>query len=153
MNKNSLWRKTECYIALGMLLFAGVLLWQILNISQPDSRMLPLFALIIVIASFAGQVHYILKHKDQLGDVRAILMKKKELAVFFMLLASYFLYDVLGFYTTIFLLLVGITMTVQMPLTGKKAAAAIIYDIVLMVLIYICFAVLLGMVTPAGLII
>jgi len=70
-----------------------------------------------------------------------------------MLLLSWCLYDVLGFYTTVFLLLVGVTLLVQAPLTPKKIAASLIYDVVLMILVYICFAILLGMVTPTGLII
>ena len=151
--KISLWKNTEFYIALGMLLFDGILIWQIFTISHGDSRMLPVFTCFIVTVSAAGQLYSVFKHRERGGNIKSVLLKKKELGVFLMLLASWLLYDVLGFYTTVFLLLVGVTLLIQAPLTPKKMIAGLIYDVVLMILIYVCFAILLGMVTPTGLII
>lgn len=151
--KASLWKNTEFYVALVMFLFDGILIWQILTIHHADSRMLPIFTCLIVTASAAAQLHQVLKNREKGGDIKSVLLKKKELGVFLMLLLSWCIYDVLGFYTTVFLLLVGVTLLVQAPLTPKKIAASLIYDVVLMILVYICFAILLGMVTPTGLII
>lgn len=151
--KRTWFQKAEFYIAAGMVLFCGILLWQIFTISQPESRLLPGFTLFITGSAAVGQMIQALKKGRESKSVQEILLKKKEMAALLMLLAAYFLVDTLGFYTAVFLLLTGITLILQLPLTPKKLLGCLVYDLVLIVLIYLCFAVLLGMVTPAGILI
>lgn len=151
--KKTWFQKAEFYIAAGMFLFCGILLWQILVISPSESRLLPGFTLFITGSAAVGQMAQALKKGQESKSVQEILLKKKEMAVLFMLLAAYFLFDTLGFYTTVFLLLTGITLILQLPLTRKKLLACLVYDLILIGFIYLCFAVLLGMVTPAGILI
>lgn len=151
--EQSIFKQSEFYVAVGMFVFSGILLWQILTISHADSRLLPLFTLVLTGGSGVGQLLGVLKRRGNEKGMGEVLLKKKELAVLAMLLVSCCLYETLGFYAAIFLLLVGITMILQLPLTPKKVLTAIIYDILLIVIIYFCFAVLLGLVTPTGVII
>ena len=66
------------------------------------------------------------------------------------LLASYFGYDRLGFYATIFLVLVAISLLVQKEFTPKTVVSTLVFDIIILALTYVCFSVLLKMATPTG---
>ena len=122
MEKKELWRNSELYVGLGMIAVFCILLWQIAIISVPESRIFPGFAaavigisgLSLVIRACQGKAH---------GDASKLRIHAKELAAFAILVVACFLFDILGFYTTLLFMLFAISLCVEYPLTGKKIGA------------------------------
>lgn len=145
-------KNRNLYVSLGMLALSGVLLWQTLTIKVEDSRMLPLlsFALcgisgvVLLIQSLMG------RENDETGK---LLFSKKEWLAIAVLLACWALMPVLGFFASIFLMLMALSLimadTWSMKTLGRQALLNLIFTAVL----YVVFVVLLQMVTPSGLII
>ncbi len=148
-NQKSL-KNAEWYVAAAMLIVCGVLAWQITEINIAESRILPLVSLVIMIGASVSVTAAILRGKAGFRRLADAGLKKKELLVLAMLLASVPLYERLGFYAAIALLSLGTTLVMESPLTFRKLLRSIAYVAVLMGLIYFCFAVCLQMVTPAG---
>ena len=151
MDKKKLFQNAEWYIVLAMLAFCGLLAWQISIIKVEESRMLPTFALVIMLASAVAVLIPLLQGKTGFRPIKDAIPNLKEACVLLMLAVSCMLYKTFGFYATVFLILIGITLLLQpTPLTLKKVLSGLLYDAALMIVIYICFAYLLELVTPTG---
>ena len=152
MEKKELWRNSELYVGLGMIAVFCILLWQIAIISVPESRIFPGFAtavigisgLSLVIRACQGKAH---------GDASKLRIHTKELIAFAILVVACFLFDILGFYTTLLFMLFAISLCVEYPLTGKKVAFSIVYSIIVTILCFVCFGIFLGLMTPRGVLI
>ena len=150
--RRGLLNNVEFYVWMGMMTFCAVLCWQIQKITVEESRILPLFILFIAVMSACAQGYNILKGKAS-RNLREGRIRKKEWIAFAILAAAGGGYRYLGFYTTIAVVLITISLLVQDKIDCRTVTKVLVYDVLLMIVTYICFAVLLGMVTPAGLLI
>lgn len=140
------------YVSLGMLALSGVLLWQTLTIKVIDSRMLPLisFALCgisgvtLLIQSLIG------RENDETGK---LLFSQKEWLAIVALLACWALMPVLGFFASIFLMLVALSLIMTDAWSVRTLGRRMIFNLIFTAALYVVFVVLLQMVTPSGLII
>lgn len=142
-------RNGEFYLLLAMILFCAVLAWQIWVITVPESRIFPLFILMVSGAATVLQALHVFWKKDFL-DIRQALLTRREWVAFLILLLSCFLFDILGFYATIFLVLIAISLLVQPKLTKKAVISSLVFDVILLGVLYLCFGVLLKLATPTG---
>lgn len=147
--KRNVWSNAEFYLLLGMLVFCAILVWQISVITVSESRIFPIVILAVSIAAAVLQAVHVFGKGDFL-DIHKALLTGREWLALLVLLASYFSYDRLGFYATIFLVLVAISLLVQKEFTLKTVVSALVFDIILLALTYVCFGVLLKMATPTG---
>lgn len=152
MEKKELWRNSELYVGLGMIAVFCILLWQVIIISVPESRIFPGFATAVIGISGLALVIRAIQGKIG-GDASKLRIHAKELAAFAILLAACFLFDILGFYTTLLFMLFAISLCVEYPLTGKKVAFSIVYSIIVTILCFVCFGIFLGLMTPRGVLI
>ena len=151
MSKNII-RNSEFYIGLGMIAVFCILLWQILSIKVPDSRIFPAAASIVIgisglsliVRAFMGKVN---------GDVSKLRIHAKEIITLAILVVACLLFDVLGFYATLLIMLFAISLCVEYPLTGRKVLFSFVYSIAITVLCFVCFNICLGLTTPFGVLI
>ena len=147
--KKNVWSNAEFYLLLGMMAFCAVLAWQISVITVSESRIFPIVILVVSAAATVLQaVHGF--GKGAFLDIHTALLTGREWLALLVLLASYFSYDRLGFYATIFLVLVAISLLVQKEFTPKTVVSALVFDVIFLALTYVCFGVLLKMATPTG---
>ncbi len=151
--KRKIWREADVYVAACMYLFCAVLVWQILSIKIAESRMLPTVALVIAFVSATAVLAAAAKKNGEVRDIRSAGIKRRELIVLAMLFIAGWLCEVLGFYSTVAVFALGVLLVLEAPLNGRKLLTSICYVAVMIVAMYVCFAVLLGMVTPEGLLI
>ena len=142
--KKNVWSNAEFYLLLGMLVFCAILVWQFSIITVSESRIFPS----VILAAAIQAVHVF--GKGDFLDVHKALLTGREWLALLVLLASYFSYDRLGFYATIFLVLVAISLLVQKEFTPKTVVSTLVFDIILLALTYVCFGLLLKMATPTG---
>lgn len=147
--KKNVWSNAEFYLLLGMLVFCAILVWQLSIITVSESRIFPSVILAVSISAAAIQAVHVFGKGDFL-DVHKALLTGREWLALLVLLASYFSYDRLGFYATIFLVLVAISLLVQKEFTPKTVVSTLVFDIILLALTYVCFGLLLKMATPTG---
>ena len=147
--KKNVWSNAEFYLLLGMLVFCAILVWQFSIITVSESRIFPSVILAVSISAAAIQAVHVFGKGDFL-DVHKALRTGREWLALLVLLASYFSYDRLGFYATIFLVLVAISLLVQKEFTPKTVVSTLVFDIILLALTYVCFGLLLKMATPTG---
>ena len=142
-------RNGEFYLLLAMILFCAVLAWQISVITVPESRIFPLFILVVTGAATVLQALHVFWKKDFL-DIRQALLSRREWVAFLVLLLSCFCFDILGFYATIFLVLIAVSLLVQPKLTKKAVISSLVFDVILLGVLYLCFGMLLKLATPTG---
>lgn len=147
--KKNVWSNAEFYLLLGMMAFCAVLAWQISVITVSESRIFPIVILVVSAAATVLQAVHVFGKGDFL-DIHKALLTGREWLALLVLLASYFSYDRLGFYATIFLVLVAISLLVQKEFTPKTVVSALVFDVIFLALTYVCFGVLLKMATPTG---
>ena len=104
--KKNVWSNAEFYLLLGMLVFCAILVWQFSIITVSESRIFPSVILAVSISAAAIQAVHVFGKGDFL-DVHKALLTGREWLALLVLLASYFSYDRLGFYATIFLVLIS----------------------------------------------
>ena len=133
--KKNVWSNAEFYLLLGMLVFCAILVWQLSIITVSESRIFPSVILAVSISAAAIQAVHVFGKGDFL-DVHKALLTGREWLALLVLLASYFSYDRLGFYATIFLVLVAISLLVQKEFTPKTVVTTLVFDIILLCLLY-----------------
>lgn len=143
---------SELYVGIFMLVFAIVLLWQICTIKVPASRIFPIMVLIIIVASCIMQFYSALTGRRS-KDVKQVLIKPKEWILLGVLLLSYPLYQLLGFYSTLFLVVLSVSLVTVYPFTKKNILFSFLYSIGIILICYVCFYFLLGLITPVGVLI
>ena len=130
--KKNVWSNAEFYLLLGMLVFCAILVWQFSIITVSESRIFPSVILAVSISAAAIQAVHVFGKGDFL-DVHKALLTGREWLALLVLLASYFSYDRLGFYATIFLVLVAISLLVQKEFTPKTVVSTLVFDIILQI--------------------
>jgi cbb3-type cytochrome oxidase subunit 3 len=152
MKNKSVFRNLELYISLAMFVVAGILTWQIILIKIPDSRVIPLFVLFTILIASIAQLYSSVK-RIRFNDVEAIYLGLQEILTIGLLLATYPLYRILGFYATLTIVVVGISLIVFWPLNRRSVLTALLYSALLVILCYLVFKVSLGLITPVGVLI
>lgn len=149
---NRVFISKDFYVAIIMLLFSGINLWQIFTIKIPASRMMPFFTLVITsVSALSLLVRSFMSDPD--GKARILLFSKKEIIMIIMLLITVNIISFVGFYTSSFLLALGIGMLMESTITKKALLAIVIRALILMAVVYILFSLLLGMYLPHGVLI
>lgn len=142
------WSGDFC-VAITMLLFTGLLIWQIFTIQVDASRMLPGIACILCgISGLALLVKAVRGHRGS-----RLMFTGCEWIVIAMLLACWTLMEHLGFYTSLYLLLLGVSILMAKDRSGKKLLKIAAANLAFIGIAYLLFAVLLQMITPTGVII
>ncbi|MDY0287569.1 MAG: tripartite tricarboxylate transporter TctB family protein [Sphaerochaeta sp.] len=142
----------DLYVALVMLVFSGINLWQISTIRIPASRMMPTFTLVVTGASALSLLVRSFMHEPD-GQAKLLLFAKKEIIMIIMLLVTANIISVVGFYTSSFLLALGIGLLMETTMTKKTLLAIGLRALILMAVVYIMFSLLLGMYLPRGVLI
>ena len=142
----------DLYVAIVMLLFSGINLWQIFTIKVPASRMMPTFTLVVTgVSALSLLVRSFMNDSD--GKARILLFSKKEIVMTIMLLLTANIISFIGFYTASFLLALGIGMLMESTITKKVLLRTVLRALILMAVVYIMFSLLLGMYLPRGVLI
>ena len=149
MSKERLSSNAELYISLMMFLVAGILGWQITRITVAQSRLFPLFIFFLMTACAVVQLWFVVT-KREVADMSTIKLTVREGVFIAALVLTYPLYGMLGFYATTLLLAIILSMITIFPSSFKTNVLMIAYSIVLVLICYVCFAVILGMQTPVG---
>lgn len=142
----------DFYVAIVMLLFSGINLWQIFTIKVPASRMMPTFTLLITGASALSLLIRSFNGKSA-DNAKLLLFAKKEIIMIIMLLVAVSSISFIGFYTSSLLLALGIGLLMESSITKKILATIVLKSLVLMVIVYVMFSLLLGMYLPHGVLI
>ena len=136
-------------VSLGMLAFSGVLLAQTMTIKVADSRMLPMLS--FVLCAFSGAVLLIQSLTGRAND--GLLFARKEWLAIVALLACWALMPALGFFASVFLMLMAISLIMAEGWTARTVGRQAALNLAFTACLYVVFVVLLQMVTPSGLII
>lgn len=154
MIKRNILNKADSLLStLLILVFSLILVFGIISIKIPESRILPIVSLLIAGASCIGQFISLFKKSEKDTTWQEIVFKKKEVFIIFLLFVAYFLIEILGFYFTLFILAFVLMLIVQNKVGAKQIKIAFIYSLLLTLVSYFGFAVILQLVTPTGLII
>lgn len=139
-------------VSLGMLAFSGVLLAQTMTIKVADSRMLPM--LLFVLCAISGAVLLIQSLTGRANDeTGGLLFARKEWLAIVALLACWALMPALGFFASIFLMLMAISLIMAEGWTARTVGRQAALNLAFTACLYVVFVVLLQMVAPSGLII
>ena len=139
-------------VSLGMLAFSGVLLAQTMTIKVADSRMLPMLS--FVLCSVSGAVLLIQSLTGRANDeTGGLLFARREWLAIVALLACWALMPALGFFASIFLMLMAISLIMAEGWTARTVGRQAALNLAFTACLYVVFVVLLQMVTPSGLII
>ena len=139
-------------VSLGMLAFSGVLLAQTMTIKVADSRMLPMLS--FVLCSVSGTVLLIQSLTGRANDeTGGLLFARKEWLAIVALLACWALMPALGFFASIFLMLMAISLIMAEGWSARTVGRLAALNLAFTACLYVVFVVLLQMVTPSGLII
>lgn len=139
----------DAYVAIMMLLFSGINLWQILTIRVPASRMMPIFTFVVTsLSALSLLIRSAMAEPD--GKASVLLFAKKEIIMMIMLLVAVSIIPFIGFYTSSLLLALGIRLLMETSITKKKLLKIMLESLVLMVVVYVMFSLLLGMYLPHG---
>lgn len=114
--------------------------------------MMPTFTLVVTGASALSLLVRSLMHEPD-GQAKLLLFAKKEIIMIIMLLVTVNIISVVGFYTSSFLLALGIGLLMETTITKKGLLAIGLRALVLMAVVYIMFSLLLGMYLPRGVLI
>lgn len=140
----------QTIIALCMLLFSGVLLQQIFTIHPVESRLLPVFSFILCAVSSLALLLKSVFGGGERASLCSLLFSKKECAVLVLLLLSWWLMDILGFYSVTFLFLMALSILMEGMLSPKALLRPLACNLIFTMVLYLCFSVLLQMSTPRG---
>lgn len=138
-------------VSLGMLAFSGVLLAQTMTIKVADSRMLPMLS--FVLCAVSGAVLLIQSLTGRANDETGGLLFAREWLAIVALLACWALMPALGFFASIFLMLMAISLIMAEGWTARTVGRQAALNLAFTACLYVVFVVLLQMVTPSGLII
>ena len=145
-------KNAEFYVGLGMLAVFFVVLWQISVINVPESRLFPIFIAIVILMSSFVQFYKVFVKKEYV-PVSDVKIHLKEFLMILILLASYPLYEVLGFYATLLPVVFGISLVMLFPLDRHSLLFCIAYSLIVLLVCFISFYFILGLITPEGVLI
>jgi len=139
----------DVVIASMMILVSAVVLWQVVHIAIPESRMMPLLVLFLTGSSGVSLLIKSLKKKE-FTSATTLLLSKKHLLVILMLFVNALVIPIIGFYSSAFLLVVGISMVIEDHIGKKQFAVILLRSLILCATIYIMFSIMLRMYLPGG---
>lgn len=145
-------KNAEFYVGIGMLAVFFIILWQISVINVPESRLFPMFIAAVIFVSALVQLYKVFVKKEYV-PVSKSKIHAKELLVIFILLASYPLYDILGFYSTLLPVVLGVSLVMLYPFNRHTLLFCIVYSLIVVIICFISFYLLLGLITPSGVLI
>lgn len=148
-----LMKNGDFIVFLSMLAFSLFLLSQIVIIKIPESKILPIVALIISLCATFSQLVMCIRKTIPNLSIGSIVVKKQEFVVTLILVITTVLISFLGFYTSLFLGSVAISFVVLKPLSKDKIVKGLLFSSGLLIFSYIAFGLALGIVTPRGLLI
>ncbi len=152
MSNERLSSNAEVYISLMMFLVAGVLGWQITQITVSQSRIFPIFIFILMAVCAVVQFSLAVTKREVTG-INSITFTLREGLFIAALVLTYPLYGVLGFYMTILLLVIIVSLITIVPSPSRTVLVMLAYSVILTLFCYGCFTVILGMQTPIGVLI
>jgi hypothetical protein len=145
-----IFRNNDLMVGLVFLVFGVILLQQTLLIDVPESRLFPYITIgIILISGIALVIRGIIQ--KQSGNTGVFKLAKKELIILAMLLITYFAINILGFYTSIYLFLIVSYLYIEGTWSKPAVTTSLIFNTILIMILYLSFTVFLGMTTPTGL--
>lgn len=147
----SLFKNTDFIVAIVFMVFGAALLQQTLAINNNQSRIFPYAAVVIVFVSAISLGIEAFTGKG--AQNCSALINKKDIIMLLMLAGAYMLAEILGFYSSILLFLIFSFLYVEGTWSKAAVKSSLIFNIVLTIILYVSFAVLLGMITPTGLLI
>lgn len=151
-NKRQSVLKNNDFIAgVVIVLFSVVSLLQIQGLKNSHSKIFPYATLAIVLISGINLLVQPFINQKKQCETKQKLFGKKELIMLAVLGVACFLIKILGFYTSIFLLIFFSYLYVEGTWSETAVKAALLYSVICTILLYVSFSVLLGMVTPTGL--
>lgn len=153
MNKivtHKFYKKADFYVSILLMLFGGAILQQELIIEESISKLFPLIVVCMVFICAIGILISTLIGKD-MSHYKVLIFTKREIVLICMLLITYFMMTVLGFYTSLGLLLLVSLIYIDGNLKLKTFAVSSVYTVVFMTLIYLTFSLFLKISTPVGL--
>lgn len=139
---------------LGLLFMAVSLLvfTQVLKIKIAESRIFPIISgSIIGIAGISLCISAF--RAEAFKDISEVFPKLRQIIMIAILIVFYPLISLLGFYTTIFLILISLNIAIAYPMDRSKWIFTIVYSIVILTVCYLVFHIILGLMTPTGLLI
>ncbi len=150
--------KKDFFVGLGIVAFITVMWTQTFELLD-TVRLLPravmaisaVMGLGILIKSFFGKGNEVKKPQKNTGNVMAMGM---ALLVFSIVIMRFV--EVIGMYTCLFLIITALSLTlayVGYGFTWKKVLMTLLYDVVVIVIIFLLFNTFLGLNTPTGVLI
>lgn len=147
--KKPFYRNSDFFIGVVMLFVFGITMYQILSIKIKDSRIFPTIAAVIMgFSGFILIISTIKRESDK--DVLEVLPKVKQIAIIVALLIAYVLFSILGFYVTLFLLLLAVSIIIVFPMNKFKWFFSVFYSLIVTAICYLVFNTVLGLLTPYG---
>ncbi|MBR1918631.1 MAG: tripartite tricarboxylate transporter TctB family protein [Spirochaetales bacterium] len=135
------------FIAVSLLVFS-----QVIRIKVAESRIFPTISGSVIGIAGLSLCFSSFRQKN-FKDITEILPKLKQIVMIAILLVFYPLFSLLGFYTTIFLILISLNIAISYPMNRSKWAFTIVYSTMLSIICYLVFHIVLGLITPTGLLI
>jgi hypothetical protein len=143
-------KRADLYVSLVMFAFSAAVFWQIVNINISDSRIMPSLVFLVSIVSATANLVQIVRKKDNIAEIGKFKLSTKELTVLALLFVCWYFIDILGFYSALFLLTLGISSVLWNLGTMRNVMAMMLYNVVLIIFTYMVFAIVFGMVMPKG---
>lgn len=148
MKAEKILKSTDFYVGLAILASFMIMIWQILGISVTESRIFPSIATAITGISGISLIIKTIRNPDE--DAKHLIISIKELLALVILIIGYFLYSLIGFYTTLFFVVTGIALVIKFPISRKSILFSLAYGLIVTAVCFICFYLILGLYTPVG---
>lgn len=149
----SLVKQKDFYVSLVILVDALFVKYGTTQIAAAESRVLP--DILFFIMSLCGIILLVqtIMNKEGQDDSRKLHFKKKELLGGLCMILCWALIPILGFYTSISLMIIafGLIMEAGTHIKSKQYIRIFAVGIVTAAVLYFCFARLLHIITPVGL--
>lgn len=145
-----IFKNNDFIVALIFLATGAVLLQQTLLITVEQSRIFSYVAIGII---FISGIALMIRSFFKLAQNHIITLKfnRKELVILTLLIMVYFATSILGFYTAIYLFLIVSYLYIEGTWSKSAIKTSLIFNTILIVILYLSFNIFLGMVTPTGL--
>ncbi len=125
-----------------------VLAWESIKIKNSQSAM---FVFLVLGGMFISTIFIIISGiRSKQNDWKLLAYKKKELMILAILILSYFLIKVIGFYSVIFIITLSVYLIVEGIKDKKDVLNALIYTIVLTAFIVLVCTYVLKISFPSG---
>jgi len=146
-------KNNDFMVALLFLVIGAALLQQALLITVEQSRIFPYAAIGIILISGIALLFRSFSHKPEQDSTNVFKFSKKELVILALMIITYFATSLIGFFISIYLFLIVSYLYIEGTWSRSAFKTSLLFNTVLIIILYVCFSVFLGMVTPNGLLI